>query len=478
MVFSSSTFLFLFLPLFFILYFAFPWIIGRGVKGEKIQTVRNVILCIFSLIFYAWGEPVYVGLMIFSSVVDFCNGVCIEKFPKHKKVFMVFSVIVNLSLLGFFKYSTLLINTIDGIFDIGLTAPNLSLPIGISFYTFQTMSYSIDVYRGKVKTEHNFLDFMAYVSMFPQLIAGPIVRYSTVSHELHHRKISFDSFSEGMQRFLTGLFKKVLIANSVGALFNSVTNTDIASQSAMTLWIAVLAFTLQIFFDFSGYTDMAIGMGKMIGFTFPENFNYPYIADSISEFWRRWHMSLTTWFRDYVYIPLGGSRKGTLRTIVNIFIVWALTGIWHGAEWNFMLWGIYFGILLMIEKFVLKKILDKTPKVIKHIYVCFFVMIGWVIFSFSKVSDIGSFIAGMFNFNNLIDDRALFLFEQYKIVLLIAIIFSMPVVPWIKKKLPCKNKKLESIIHIVLSVAYIALFILSVAMIISESYNPFLYFRF
>lgn len=468
MVFSSSTFLFMFLPAFFILYYLVPF------------KAKNIILCIFSLIFYAWGEPVYIVLMVFSSVVDYCNGICMEKFKKRKVIFLVISIVVNLSLLGFFKYSALLVKTMNDAFGLAIQAPNLALPIGISFYTFQTMSYSIDVYRGNVKTEHSFLDFMAYVSMFPQLIAGPIVRYSTVSEELHSRVINFDSFSNGMYRFLRGLFKKVIIANSVGVIFTNISGSDIGNQSALTLWLAILAFSLQIYFDFSGYTDMAIGIGRMLGFTFPENFNYPYAADTVSEFWRRWHMSLTTWFRDYVYIPLGGSRKGAIRTIINILIVWALTGIWHGAEWNFMFWGLYFGILLIIEKFILRGFLQKLPSIIRHIYVCVIAMIGWVIFSFEKVSDIVIYIKGMFNFGNLVDDNALFLLGQYKIILIFAMLFSVPVIPLIKRKIMenIKNKAVLHMIYILVTVMFIALMVLSVAMIISESYNPFLYFRF
>ena len=468
MVFSSSTFLFMFLPAFFILYYLVPF------------KAKNIILCIFSLIFYAWGEPVYIVLMVFSSVVDYCNGICMEKFKKRKVIFLVISIVVNLSLLGFFKYSALLVKTMNDAFGLAIQAPNLALPIGISFYTFQTMSYSIDVYRGNVKTEHSFLDFMAYVSMFPQLIAGPIVRYSTVSEELHSRVINFDSFSNGMYRFLRGLFKKVIIANSAGVIFTNISGSDIGNQSALTLWLAILAFSLQIYFDFSGYTDMAIGIGRMLGFTFPENYNYPYAADTVSEFWRRWHMSLTTWFRDYVYIPLGGSRKGAIRTIINILIVWALTGIWHGAEWNFMFWGLYFGILLIIEKFILRGFLQKLPSILRHIYVCVIAMIGWVIFSFEKVSDIVIYIKGMFNFGNLVDDNALFLLGQYKIILIFAMLFSVPVIPLIKRKIMenIKNKTVLHVIYILVTVMFIALMVLSVAMIISESYNPFLYFRF
>lgn len=468
MVFSSSTFMFLFLPAFFMLYYLVPF------------KAKNIVLCIFSLIFYAWGEPVYIGLMIFSSVVDFCNGLCMEKFKKYKMIFLIISIVINLSLLGFFKYSAMIVNSINEVFGMTIKVPNLALPIGISFYTFQTMSYSIDVYRGEVKAEHHFLDFMAYVSMFPQLIAGPIVRYSTVNEELHNRVINFETFSNGMYRFLIGLFKKVMIANSVGALFTSVSASNVENQSALTLWVAILAFSLQIYFDFSGYTDMAIGIGRMLGFTFPENFKYPYQAETISEFWRRWHMSLTTWFRDYVYIPLGGSRRGAIRTIINIVVVWALTGIWHGAEWNFMLWGVYFGILLIIEKFILKDLLTKTPAVIKHIYVCVLVMIGWVIFSFEKLSDIAAYIKGMFHFENFIDNKALFLIGEYKVILILAMLFSVPVIPFIKRKIAenIKNRVLLNAIYIFITIVFIVLLILSIAMIISESYNPFLYFRF
>ncbi|MBE5958129.1 MAG: MBOAT family protein [Lachnospiraceae bacterium] len=463
MVFSSSTFMFMFLPIFFLIYYIVPF------------KAKNIVLCIFSLVFYAWGEPIYIGLMVFSSIVDYMNGICIEKFPKKKIIFLIISVCVNLSMLGFFKYSTLLVTTFNEITGLSVIVPKLALPIGISFYTFQTMSYSIDVYRGKVKTEHNFLDFMTYVSMFPQLIAGPIVRYSIVGEELHKRNIDLKSFDNGMQRFLRGLFKKVLIANSVGAVFTDIQNSGIAGQSALTLWLGILAFSLQIYFDFSGYSDMAIGIGRMIGFTFPENFNYPYIAKSVSEFWRRWHMSLTTWFKDYVYIPLGGSRCSVPRNIINIFVVWALTGFWHGAQWNFMLWGIYFGIILIIEKFVLKNALEKLPSVVAHIYVCFFAMVGWIIFSFDKLSDIAIYVKGMFNYSNMADSKGVFILTQHVWIYLLAMVLSTPAVSFVTGKLKEKNEKAVGFVG---AIVYLLLFVLSVAMIISESYNPFLYFRF
>ena len=332
MVFSSIPFIFFFLPVFLILYYLVPY------------KVKNILLLIFSLIFYAWGEPIYILLMIFSSVVDYTNGRMIEKYAqnnqKRKNLFLIISIIVNLSLLGFFKYADFLIGSINSLLNINIPLLELGLPIGISFFTFQTMSYSIDVYRGDVKAEHNFLDFMAYVSMFPQLIAGPIVRYEEVSKELKNRSITAQGFADGMIRFLQGLFKKVLIANNIGYLFVIASSMPNNEMSVVMSWLGILAYTFQIYFDFSGYSDMAIGMGKMLGFTYPENFNHPYISKSITEFWRRWHISLSSFFKDYVYIPLGGSRVKKIINVRNILIVWMLTGLWHGANWNFVLWGV------------------------------------------------------------------------------------------------------------------------------------------
>jgi alginate O-acetyltransferase complex protein AlgI len=331
--------------------------------------------------------------MVLSSIVDYCNGLLISKYPKRKKIFLIFSIIFNLSLLGFFKYFDFFVTALN----IGIDPLGLPLPIGISFYTFQTMSYSIDVYNGKVKPEKNFLNFMTYVSMFPQLIAGPIVRYETISNELKSRK---EDVAAGFIRFLEGLFKKVLIANNCGYLFTVVTSMPYNEISKLLSLLAILAFSIQIFFDFSGYSDMAIGIGKMLGFNYPENFNYPYIATSITDFWRRWHMSLSSFFKDYVYIPLGGSRVSTLKNIRNIFVVWLLTGLWHGASFNFIIWGVYYGVLLLLEKFVLKNLIAKLPKFMKHIYTLIFVFIGWYIFAFDNFLDFGKIL---FSSNKFID---------------------------------------------------------------------------
>ena len=466
MIFSSIPFLFFFFPFFLLLYYVVPF------------KYKNIILLIFSLVFYAWGEPIYILLMIFSSVVDYFNGLMIEKHKdnkKLKKIFLVLSIIINLSLLGFFKYADFLINSINNIFNLSIPLLKLGLPIGISFFTFQTMSYSIDVYRGEVKAEKNFFTFMTYVSMFPQLIAGPIVRYETVSRELYERKINFSNFSNGLLRFMKGLFKKVIIANNVGYLW-SVMSTN-PNMSVLGAWLGIIAFTFQIYFDFSGYSDMAIGMGKMLGFNYLENFNYPYIASSITDFWRRWHISLSTWFRDYVYIPLGGGRVKTIINIRNILIVWMLTGLWHGASWNFVLWGAYYGILLILEKFILKKWIDKLPKICKHIYTLILVIIGWLIFAFEDMNLLSEYAKTMFGLNGkFINSTFIYYFSNYFIILVIATIFSMPVYKKIENIL--KNKKHVWIKFSIVLVVYLVLLIITTAYLVSDTYNPFLYFRF
>ena len=457
MVFSSIPFLFFFLPIFLIIYYLVSF------------RFKNITLLIFSLIFYAWGEPIYIILMVFSSIVDYTNGRMIEKYPNKKKIFMILSVINNLSLLGFFKYSNFLITNINNLLNLNIKLLNFSLPIGISFYTFQTMSYSIDVYRGTVKVEKNFLNFMAYVSMFPQLIAGPIVRYEDVSNELSKRTINWEGFKEGLVRFLQGLFKKVLIANNVGFLFTTISNMRYSDISILTSWLAILSFTLQIYFDFSGYSDMAIGMGKMLGFNYLENFNYPFISKSITEFWRRWHMSLSTWFKDYVYIPLGGNKKHQFR---NILVVWSLTGLWHGASWNFIIWGLYFGVLLVIEKYLLKKYLDKLPNIFRHLITIFLVLISFYIFAFDNTQLLISFGKILFGFsgNKFIDSNFIFYFTNYLIIIIIACLFSTPIYQKIKERV--KN------FGLIISIIYIILFILTIAYLVSDTYNPFLYFRF
>ena len=375
MVFSSLLVLFRFLPIFLVLYFISP------------KKYRNGILFVGSLIFYGWGEPVYISLLIFSTLVDFFHGQLVGKLKnqnrdKAAKAVVASSAIINLSLLFVFKYTDFFINTINEISGSQLPLLGLALPIGISFYTFQTMSYTIDVYRGDAPVQNNIIAFGAYVSMFPQLIAGPIVRYKDIAAELNHRTESFERFYIGVRRFVIGLGKKVLLANLTGALWTEIRGIAPDERSIVMVWMGILAFSFQIYFDFSGYSDMAVGMGHMLGFTFPENFNYPYISKSITEFWRRWHISLGTWFKEYVYIPIGGNKKGGIKHLRNILIVWLLTGIWHGASFNFLFWGLYFGILLLIEKFMLKNILPKLPTFVCHIYSCVLVMIGWVLFEF------------------------------------------------------------------------------------------------
>lgn len=464
MVFSSIPFMFFFFPIFLILYYAVPF------------KLKNYILLIFSLIFYAWGEPIYVFLMIFSCLINYVAGILISKYDK-KKLILIITVIINLGLLGFYKYGDFLISNINNVFKTNISLLEIGLPIGISFFTFQAMSYVIDVYRKKVKIEKNFLTFTTYVSMFPQLIAGPIVRYETVSEELKKRTINYENFQSGMFRFLTGLFKKVLIANNVGLLFTTITTMDLSSISILTAWLAIIAFTFQIYFDFSGYSDMAIGMGKMLGFNYLENFNYPYIAKSITDFWRRWHISLSSWFKDYVYIPLGGSRCSRILNIRNILIVWALTGLWHGSNWNFVIWGLYFGLILILEKFVLNKFLTKKSNFFKHVYTLFLIIIGWLIFAFDDIDMLSKFSKIMFglNGNPLINNTFLYYFKNYFIILLVATIFSTPVMNVIKKKISKKN---ELLIFIITLLVITTLFILSIASLVSDTYNPFLYFRF
>ena len=463
MIFSSIPFLFFFFPLFILLYFTLPF------------KYKNHILLLFSLIFYAWGEPIYILLMIFSSIVDFINGKNIEKYKddnKKKKIYLIISIIINISLLGFFKYADFFIKVINNILYLDIPLLNLGLPIGISFFTFQTMSYSIDVYRGDVKAEKDFLTFMTYVCMFPQLIAGPIVRYETVSSELHKRDINFKKFADGFTRFLRGLFKKVLIANNIGLLFTLITSSEVNDISIMTGVLAIVSYAFQIYFDFSGYSDMAIGMGNMCGFTFLENFNYPYISKSITEFWRRWHISLSSWFKDYVYIPLGGSRVNILKNIRNILIVWILTGFWHGASWNFIFWGLYYGILLLLEKFVLKKYIDKLPDFVKHIYTIVLVFIGWMIFAFDDSKYLFGFIKALTS-NKFIDSAFLYYIKNYFLILVIATLFSLPVYPKVKEKM--NNTLFTSLLSISI---YVILFIITLSYLVSDTYNPFLYFRF
>lgn len=389
MVFSDSVFLFMFLPLTLAVYYAVPF------------AFKNTVLFLTGLLFYAWGEPVYVLIMLLSTAIDYCAGRLMDRFDSNKnirKATLLVSVVMNLSLLGIFKYGSFFIGSVNGIFGSAIPDPGLPLPIGISFFTFQSMSYTIDLYRRNIKVQKNFIDFAAFVTMFPQIVAGPIVRYEDVSAQLACRRIDLSSMSDGITRFVCGMCKKVLIANSIGALWTDVKAQDYASMPAATAWLGIAAFTLQIYFDFSGYSDMAIGLGKMLGFDFPENFRYPYNSKSIAEFWRRWHITLGDWFKSYVYFPLGGSRGSTAATIRNTLIVWLLTGLWHGASWNFILWGLYYGVLIILEKFVFRRLLERTPSALRHILTMLAVVFGWVIFEITSPASELEFVKAMLGF--------------------------------------------------------------------------------
>ncbi len=471
MVFSSLLFLFRFLPLVLVLYFAVPW------------KWRNLVLFLVSLVFYAWGEPVYVVLMLTSTVVDYTVGRVIEaSFAQNKarraKIALVCSLVVNLSLLGIFKYLDFFIGIVNFVTPLDLDPLELTLPIGISFYTFQTLSYSIDVYRHQAKVQKNIISFGAYVASFPQLIAGPVVRYQTVAEELDSRKVSFDDFAEGARRFVIGLGKKVLIANQVGAVWSEIAATPAADLSTATAWIGILAFTFQIYFDFSGYSDMAIGLGRMFGFHFLENFDHPYESKSITEFWRRWHISMGTWFREYVYIPLGGNRDGLPKQIRNLILVWFLTGLWHGASWNFVLWGLYYGAILILEKLVLKKVLERLPAAVRHLYTMLLVMFGWAIFSYADMADGLGYIGALFGLagKGLADGTAVYLLLTNAVLFLIAAVGSTSLVQKIcSRGILQEGKKLRDAAT---WIAIPVILILSVAFLVNSSYNPFLYFRF
>ncbi len=467
MVFSSIPFLFLFLPITLLLYYLVPF------------CIKNYALLVASLIFYAWGEPIYIILMILSTLISWLDGILIEKKPKHKKLFMVISVILNLSVLVFFKYAPLLLSTVSDIFSLQAEPLSLVIPIGISFYTFQTLSYNIDVYRGDIPAEKNFFVLMTYISMFPQLIAGPIVRYETVREEMRKRTISFDGFSNGVIIFLHGLFKKVIISNTVAELFDAITATSPAGQSAATLWLGIFAYYIHIYFDFSGYSDMAIGMGKMLGFNFLENFNYPLISTSVSDFWRRWHMSLGTWFKDYVYIPLGGSRCSKAKQIRNTLVVWCLTGFWHGSNWNFALWGLYFGVILILEKMVYGKLLEKLPKLLRILYTIFIVTVGWTFFSIEDFPKMLSYLKNMFINTSIADSGFLYYLIPYLPFVLIGVLFAVPVYPKLREKtLHIKNTTAKYILSGSAIVCYILLFVLAIALLVGNAYNPFIYFNF
>lgn len=470
MVFSSTVFIFFFLPAVLLVYFFAP-------KGLK-----NLVLFIFSLIFYFWSEPVYILIMLFSTVFDYSNGLLIERFRSKEKsgaakAVLICSVVGNLGILGFFKYHNFFVENINSVFGAELPLISLALPIGISFYTFQTMSYTIDVYRGEVSAQRNIISFGAYVTMFPQLVAGPIVQYKDIEARLNSRRTELSGFFYGVKRFIAGLAKKVLLASNIGLLWEQISGGSLSALSVSEAWLGAIAFSFQIFFDFSGYSDMAFGLGHMFGFSFRENFNYPYCSRSITEFWRRWHISLGSWFRDYVYIPLGGNRKGLPRQLFNILIVWCLTGFWHGASWNFVLWGLYFGLLLIIEKAFLLKRLSRH-KVFSHIYTLFLVVISWVIFAFDDVSDVGLYLKTMFGLSEsgILSAHTLYYLSSNAAVLLACGLFSTELFK--KARLSDGNRAYYYSSKAVKFAAYAAVFFISVSFLVSDSYNPFLYFRF
>lgn len=470
MVFSSLTFLFGFLPLVLLAYFLVP------------HPWRNGVLFVVSLIFYGWGEPVYITMMLFSTVLDYTCSLVIDRYRHHQRLArsaLLVSVVVNLGLLGFFKYADWLLLTINSMLGTNMPLLGLALPIGISFYTFQTMSYTIDVYRNDAPVQKNIISLGAYVTLFPQLIAGPIVRYSTVAAQIDEREETVDMFGRGVQRFVIGLGKKVLFANSIGLLFDQIRDISPGELSMLGAWLGIVAFALQVYFDFSGYSDMAIGLGSMLGFTFLENFNYPFMAQSITEFWRRWHMSLGTWFRDYVYIPLGGSRHGAAKTYRNLALVWLLTGLWHGASWNFVFWGAYFAVFLMLEKAVLLAWLQRLPRWLRHAYALIAIAFSWVLFAFEEWPLIKQYWQAMLGGGGggIVTPLDGYLLANYGLLLIILAIaatsgprqavqrlFTITERPWLAE---------------LLYPAFMLLILgLSTAYLVDASYNPFLYFRF
>lgn len=467
MLFSSVTFIFYFLPITFILYYIVP------------NKFKNSILLVASMIFYAWGGLLYFPLLLVSIIVNYIFGLKIDKYKDNKEKgrrILIYSIIFNILFLGVFKYSNFLVDNINILFNTSFNIPTIPLPIGISFYTFQAMSYVIDVYRKDGKVQKNIFNLALYISMFPQLVAGPIVRYETVDKQIAERGYSFDKFNFGLERFVKGLFKKVIISNTIGELASLIYALPYSEMTVATAWIGAIAYTFQIYFDFSGYSDMAIGLGKMLGFDFLENFNYPYISKSVSEFWRRWHISLGSWFRDYVYIPLGGSRVGKVKLYRNLAIVWLITGVWHGASWNFILWGVYFGIFIILERAFLQKVLNKLPNIVQHIYLMTIVIFGWVLFSQSDINSTIEYIKVMLGLGqyNIFNEYTMFYIRQYWIIMFIAIIASMPILTKIKDL----NIKIRKYIALAKPILVIISFALVTIYLVNSTFNPFIYFNF
>ena len=464
MVFSSLVFMFAYLPITLLAYYLVP------------RQGRNIFLFIVNLIFYGWGEPKLVLLMVFNIFFNYIGGWLVDKYradAKKKKLFLILTCVLDIGILAVFKYTGMITETLNMLPFLKIPELQISLPIGISFYTFQTMSYVIDVYRDDAPVSKNFINFGTYVALFPQLIAGPIVRYRDVAEQLVNRRETLEMFTRGVKLFMVGLAKKVIIANTMGTLTTNIfATTD--ENGVVGTWVGMIAYTFQIYFDFSGYSDMACGLGNMMGFEFLKNFNYPYIAKSITDFWRRWHISLSTWFKEYVYIPLGGNRKGVKRQILNLLIVWGLTGLWHGAAYNFVLWGLYYGFLLILEKFVLKKFLDRLPSFVQHIYTLFIIIIGWGLFYFTDVGQLGEFMVDLFNFGNgICGDQAFNLIMSNLPMLIIAAVASTPLATMLYTRF--EHRRFMWIPETLYCIGVLAV---STASLVNQSYNPFLYFRF
>lgn len=467
MLFSSVTFLFYFLPIVFMIYYIVP------------NKIKNYVLLLASIVFYAWGGVLYLPILIMSVFSNYLFALKIDKYKDNKeksKRILMLSIIFNILFLGVFKYSNFIVDTINIILNLSINIPQIPLPIGISFYTFQAMSYVIDVYRKDGQVQKNILNLLLYISMFPQLVAGPIVRYETVDNQITKREYSFDKFNLGLERLIKGLFKKVIISNTVGELATIIYELSPMEMSITTAWIGAIAYTLQIYFDFSGYSDMAIGLGKMLGFNYLENFNYPYVSKSVSEFWRRWHISLGSWFRDYLYIPLGGNRCSTAKIYRNLIIVWLVTGIWHGASWNFIIWGMYFGLFIILERLFLQKLLDKLPKIIQHIYLMIIVIIGWVIFSQPNLTSAIEYLKIMLGIGDypLINGYAIFYIKQYGIITFVAILASIPILKYVRNK----STIINNLIKVSKPIIVISSFILVIIYLINSTFNPFIYFDF
>ncbi len=467
MVFSSLYFLFLYLPIVLLVYYLFPlrW--------------RNVVLLVFNLIFYAWGEPVYILIMFASTAIDYTHGMLVDRCKRRgsdrgARLAVASSVVFNLALLFFFKYWDFLAGSLAAIGLNIMPRLGLSLPIGISFYTFQTMSYTIDVYRGDARVQRNILNFGTFVTLFPQLIAGPIIKYKDLGGQIDHRSCSPEQFASGVQVFVVGLAKKVLLANNLGLLWDACKALPVAQLTTAGAWLGVIAFSFQLYFDFSGYSDMAVGLGRMLGFEFMRNFDYPYIARSVTEFWRRWHISLGTWFREYLYIPLGGNRVSRPRLFLNLLVVWAATGIWHGASWNFLFWGLYFAALLILEKAFLLRWLERLPALVRHLYTLFLVAVSWAIFALEDFAHLGGYLKAMFGLaeGGLVDGAAGYYLCSYLPMFLIAAVASTPLAANLWKRLP------ERPMRVILPILLLAGLVFSTAYLVDATYNPFLYFRF